>query len=166
MTLTNLAVRQLEASDGDGLADLFSAFARANYESMFHPHPFDRDTAYRIAGYMGLDYYCCAWNAGTAVAYGMLRGFDAGFAVPSLGIATHPDHRGIGLAKAVIANLHQTALSRGASSIRLKVYPNNGAAKSLYDRFGYIFSGEVDQGQLIATCVLSGVCEDAPICAR
>lgn len=154
MTLTTISVRQLRPSDGDELGELFTAFARASYENMFHPHPFDRDNAHQIAAYLGLDYYCCAWRARTAVAYGMLRGFDAGFAMPSLGIATHPNYRGMGIAKAMMVHLHELALSRGARRIRLKVYPGNAVARSLYGQLGYIFESEIRQGQLTGICVL------------
>jgi ribosomal protein S18 acetylase RimI-like enzyme len=154
----NLIVRKTEASDRKGLALLFSAFVQANYESMFHPHALDVETAYGIASYTGLDYYCCAWDSEMAVGYGMLRGFDAGYTVPSLGIATHPDFRGIGVARIVIEHLHHTAWSRGAKTVRLRVYTNNAAARSLYHRLGYTFEDEVSQGQLVGTCILSAPC--------
>jgi hypothetical protein len=36
------------------------------------------------------------FSALAAVGYGLLRCWAEGFAVPSLGIAAHPDHRGRG----------------------------------------------------------------------
>jgi [ribosomal protein S18]-alanine N-acetyltransferase len=150
----SLQVRQLAVGDGPHLADLFGAFSRADYDRFFHPHAFDSETAYGIASYAGLDYFCCGWNSQLAVAYGMLRGFDAGFAVPSLGIAVHPDYRSAGIAKLVMEHLHDAARARGATSIRLKVYPENQAARSLYARLDYIFGKEIEQGQLVGIRLL------------
>jgi ribosomal protein S18 acetylase RimI-like enzyme len=41
--------------------------------------------------------------------------------------------------------LHIEAVSMGASKIRLRVRPENEAAKALYTSFGYEFSGEIDR---------------------
>ena len=47
----------------------------------------------------------------------------------------------------------EQARLRGATKIRLKVYPTNTAAVALYRRLGYTFSGE-EAGQLVGYCTL------------
>ena len=79
----------------------------------------------------------------------MLRGWDQGFAVSSLGIATHAAARGIGLGRALMLYLHAEARRRGARRIRLKVYPDNRVAVELYRTLGYVFAGELEEGQLV-----------------
>jgi ribosomal-protein-alanine N-acetyltransferase len=145
-------IRRLEPADEAELVRLLGAFSRAGYQDTFHPHPLDARTAHEIAKYSGLDYYCCGWIGGVAVAYGMLRGFAEGFPIPSLGIAVHPDYRGAGLAGVMMTHLHQIARSRGAKQIRLKVYENNLPARALYRRFGYVFDGQISKGQLVGFC--------------
>jgi ribosomal protein S18 acetylase RimI-like enzyme len=83
------------------------------------------------------------------LAYGMLRGWESGFEIPSLGIAVHPLHRGTGVARAFMLFLHDAARGRGARRIRLKVYPDNLAALRLYTALGYQVVGE-ESGQLVA----------------
>jgi ribosomal-protein-alanine N-acetyltransferase len=85
----------------------------------------------------------------------MLRGWDAGYAVPSLGMALHPSARGQGLGRTFMELLHDAARTRGARRVRLKVYPENEAARTLYERLGYVFS-DFEEGQLVGSFDLNG----------
>jgi ribosomal-protein-alanine N-acetyltransferase len=105
----------------------------------FSPHPFDTQTAHRICAHEGLDLYYLLITGTTVLAYGMLRGWDAGFAVPSLGITVHPAHRGRGLGRLMISFLHAAAMLRGSERVRLKVREDNSRAISLYRTMGYGF---------------------------
>lgn len=132
----------------DGLAELFAAIAAAGDDETFHPHPFTRDQAVALANHEGRDLYFVALEGDRVLGYGMLRGWDAGFEVPSLGIAMHPRARGRGLGRALMHFLHDAARGAGARRIRLKVYPDNVAAVRLYESLGYRFVGE-EQGQRV-----------------
>ena len=82
----------------------------------------------------------------------MLRGFDEGYSIPSLGIATHPDHRRATHAGDMIDHLHAVARVSGATKVRLKVYPDNHAAMALYLSAGYVLSDEIESRA--AGCIL------------
>jgi ribosomal protein S18 acetylase RimI-like enzyme len=114
----------------------------------FHPHPFSEDFLDLLCKYRGNDLYYIAVEENKVLAYGMLRGWDEGYIVPSLGIAVHPKYRGIGLSRAFIYFLHIAARRKGASQIRLKVYPENIRAIELYESLGYIFQ-ETENRQLV-----------------
>ncbi len=120
----------------------------------FHPHPFSEDYVERIATYQGRDIYLGAFDTSEMIGYGMLRGWDAGYEVPSLGIYLSPPSRGRGLSKIVMTKMHQLALENGALRIRLKVYSANVAACRLYEQLGYIFESE-EEGQLVGYLSLS-----------
>lgn len=109
-------------------------------QAFFHPHGFDSEAAGRIVSVAetGPDEY---WLliANEVLAYGMLRGWAEGYAVPSLGLAVGPRHRGRGLARAMMCHLHDRASARGASHVRLKVERRNHAAHKLYESLGYVF---------------------------
>lgn len=122
-----------------GLKALFASLTERGDDHFFHPHPFTEAEAERLVSLQTKDLYAVARRGTSVLAYGMLRGWDEGFSVPSLGIALHPEARGTGLARAFMYYLHAIARDRGAPSIRLKVYPDNTAAKQLYASLGYQF---------------------------
>ncbi len=137
-----------------GLTEFFAALTAAGDDRTFHPHPFTPEAAAKLCRYTGRDLYYVA-TAGAVLAYGMLRGWDEGYEVPSLGIAVHPAARRTGLGKAFMAFLHAAAAARGAPRVRLKVYPDNTPARTLYERLGYVFADE-SAGQLVGVLTLGG----------
>jgi ribosomal-protein-alanine N-acetyltransferase len=141
-------IRRTRPGDELSLAELFASLHAAGDDRSFHPHPMDADAAARIAAYTGRDIYAIGLVDGTAGVYGMLRGWDEGYDVPSLGIATHPRCRGLGLSRPMMEFLHLSARLAGAPRVRLKVYPDNQRAVALYTSLGYRFEGD-DRGQLV-----------------
>jgi len=87
------------------------------------------------------------------VGYGMLRGWDEGYSIPSLGVAIRADYRGYGLSYLLIDFLHHAARHKGASQVRVKVYPSNLASKRMCEKMGYQFSSQ-SQGQLVGYTTL------------
>jgi [ribosomal protein S18]-alanine N-acetyltransferase len=73
------------------------------------------------------------------MGYGLLRGWDEGFEIPSLGIAIHPTARGRGLGELLMHFLHTAASVRGSRFVRLRVRANNSVAIGLYIKMGYEF---------------------------
>jgi len=150
-TLPAMPFRPASPEDEAGLAALFSALAGTGDERLFHPHPLTPESARTICrgrestSVHAADEYHLAIDAsasdgpGPVVGYGLLRGWSEGFAVPSLGIAVHPAHRGRGIARRLMHHLHDVAARRGAKRVRLKVYRHNTAALRLYESLGYEF---------------------------
>ena len=155
MENTALEFRRLGTELLPGLRSFFQALAADSASALFHPHPFTDDEAERVCRSGGKDLYLAAAVNGEVRAYGMLRGWDEGYAIPSLGIAVHPAARGTGLGAAFMQYLHAAAAARGAKSIRLKVYDRNTRAKALYERLGYVSAGDSD-GQRLYTFALAG----------
>jgi ribosomal protein S18 acetylase RimI-like enzyme len=145
--LPALEFRLLSPALEAGLAAFFADLSGAGDARFFHPHPFTAAEAGRLCSYTGRDLYYAA-VADRVLGYGLLRGWDEGYQVPSLGIAVHPAARGAGIARAFMHFLHAAAAARGAPRVRLKVYPGNTAARRLYERLGYVFEGE-SHGQLV-----------------
>jgi ribosomal protein S18 acetylase RimI-like enzyme len=144
-----------------GLGDLFEALKANGDEEFFHPHPLTRQEASGRCSYRGSDLYYAATCSGEVAAYGLLRGWEQGYKVPSLGIAVSPSYRGRGLARPFMVFLHAAAHLRGAPSIRLTVYESNAKAKELYRSLGYTYE-RLDAKQLIGRLDLSPGGEFAP----
>jgi ribosomal protein S18 acetylase RimI-like enzyme len=140
------------------LASLFTALSSAGDARFFHPHPLTPDHAARLCHRpTSADYYGLATPGdplAPALGYGLLRGWDEGYAVPSLGIAIHPAARGRGLSRLMMNHLHAQAARRGAARVRLKVYPQNTAALRLYESLGYQFADRAGE-QWVGTLDLS-----------
>lgn len=149
-----LEIRRPAPDLEDALVRFFEDLRAEGQTRWFHPHPFTAEAARERVLYSGKDVYCVAVVDGDVVGYGMLRGWDKGFVIPSLGIALHASARGIGLGKALMLLLHAEAKRRGASRIRLKVYPENATAIDLYRSLGYVFASDLEDGQLVGIKVL------------
>ena len=109
----SLEFRGLVPELEEGLAACFEALRSNGDEGFFHPHPLTRDEARRLCRYRGQDLYYVATAGARVLGYGMLRGWDQGYAVPSLGIAIAPGCRGLGLARSFMAFLHAAARLAG-----------------------------------------------------
>src|SRR5450759_799898 len=134
-----LELRQLDRNDAEALGSFFAALSANGDAGFFEPHPLTRDEAEKLCRYTGNDLYVVALAADDIVGYGLLRGWDEGYAVPSLGIAIHPRARGLRLGVAMMEYLHSLAKYRGASCVRLRVHSENYRAIQLYRNLGYIF---------------------------
>jgi ribosomal protein S18 acetylase RimI-like enzyme len=126
------------------LTDFFAVIAAGGDDKFFHPHDFSEQTASKICSYNGRDLYYLVIFNNTVIGYGMLRGWDEGFEIPSLGIIIHPDYRNKKIGLCLMNFLHSASNLRNAPAIRLKVYANNEKAMNLYKQLGYSFEEEQD----------------------
>lgn len=108
-------------------------------DEMFHPHPFTEDEAKRLAVYDGQDMYYLLLHGDEIIGYGMLRGWDEGFDIPSLGIIIHPRMQARGFGRLLMTFLHAMARLNDAKKVRLTVNRQNIGAKKLYESLGYSF---------------------------
>jgi GNAT superfamily N-acetyltransferase len=129
----------------DLLADLFSALRKNGDDRFFHPHALTKDQAKAICAAQTCDLYFLMQSEHKPLAYGMLRGWEEGFAIPSLGIAVHPHVRGQGFGRVMLDFLHGAARFKGARQVRLTVEPDNRLARALYEKVGYRFGVVANQ---------------------
>lgn len=148
-------ILRLRPAHAGALGRMFEAAAAGNVERFFHPHPLTAAAAAAICGRNGRDVYLGLFVDDEAAVYGMLRGWEEGYAVPALGILVAVDHRRRGLGLAMMRHLHLTAALAGAARIRLKVARGNVAARALYHRLGYRFEEE-EGNDLIGYLALEG----------
>lgn len=148
----SITIRQLRAPDAQALGELLEELREDPASAHFHPHPFTRDAARRIAERRGIrsDTYFGAFLDGTTlIGYGMLRGWDEGYDVPSFGVAVGIRHRGMGIGRRLLRHAISIARRRGAPSVMLKVHPANAKAKHLYESEGFTFDpAPLEGGQI------------------
>lgn len=129
----------------EGLQQFFQDLKKTGDDVFFSPHPVDDDAIRRIAHLDGSDMYYLLVEEGRVLGYGMLRGWDEGYQIPSLGLAIHPSARAQGLGRMFMNFLHLLATRRGAGKVRLRVRANNEKAISLYKSLGYAFEDDASQ---------------------
>lgn len=153
-------IRQLGESDVEALGGFFTTIARdESVKAYFRPHAFDHAMAERICLRQGIerDEYFAAFEADEIVAYGMLRGWDEGYAIPAFGVCVRGDQRGKGLGRAILDFAVMRARAAGAPSVMLKVFEDNVAARTLYERCGFTFNERTPDGsQLVGWLPLEG----------
>jgi len=137
--VTEVDVRQLRPEGVAPALDLLRAVAADPEGRFFTPHPFTREVLSGLASDPGRDLYYLMMSGNDAVAYGLLRGWNEGYLVPSLGLAVAPPERGRGRGRILMEFLHGAARSRGADRVRLRVHPENERAVRLYRSLGYTF---------------------------
>jgi ribosomal protein S18 acetylase RimI-like enzyme len=130
------------------LAAFFERLRAGGAERFFHPHPLTAAEARQRVLYTGRDFYCVLVAEKTVIGYGMLRGWDEGYAIPSLGVAVDPAWQGRGHARRLMAFLQAMAQQRGCRRIRLKTDAENIKALNLYQSLGYKFEPQAD-GELL-----------------
>ena len=143
-TAAPLRIRHVEPGD----AEILGTLVRLIDPTFFRPHAMTALRAAEITHLEGRDVYLLGLVEGEAVAYGMLRGWDEGYVVPSLGVAVRRGALRMGHGRAMMVALHDAARSRGATRVRLRVHPENVAAQALYRSFGYRDAG-VDRGEIL-----------------
>lgn len=115
----------------------------------FSPHAADEEALRLLAAQPSQDLYLLLINDRKVFGYGLLRGWDEGYSVPSLGIALHPLVRGTGFATALMKFLHAEARCRGARKVRLRVHLDNAKAISLYAHLGYALAPDPDHNEYL-----------------
>jgi ribosomal protein S18 acetylase RimI-like enzyme len=139
--------RRLGRDVEEPLARFFESLGDADTR-FFHPHPFTAEQARTLCREQRKDLYFVLVEGPTVLGYAMLRGWDEGYEIPSLGIIVGPQARGQRLGRLMMDLLHASAARQGAKRIRLKVYPDNLPAVKLYQACGYDLSGS-EKGQLV-----------------
>jgi ribosomal-protein-alanine N-acetyltransferase len=137
-------VTRLEPKDSQALIELFREIEKDALSINFHPHPFTRSHAIKIANNYNKDFYLGLFNDNKMLGYGMLRGWNEGFKIPALGIYIRSAYRGTGLSTFFMNEIHRFAREQSALKVMLKVYPENTAALMLYKKMGYEFNQKID----------------------
>jgi len=119
--------------------DKLLLFLNNNKSKYFIPHKYDKDTI--IKNIKSKDkYYIIINNKNDIISYGMLRGYEEGYEIPSLGIIIDKKYRKRGLSILFMTFLEINAKLLNANSIRLTVIKNNKIAINLYKKRKYILN--------------------------
>jgi ribosomal-protein-alanine N-acetyltransferase len=149
-----LECRRLSSEWKKPLLGFLKTLEATNDMEFFHPHAFTNDAVEKITQTVRNDLYYILADGEDVLGYGMLRGWDEGYEIPSLGIAIHPQARAIGLGRVFMQFLSAAAKRKCERKIRLRVKAGNIRAVKLYESLGYVLGSEED-GYLVGFLDLS-----------
>jgi RimJ/RimL family protein N-acetyltransferase len=138
--MRTLSIRSLLEIDGPALSAMLNANSR-EYQQYFYPFSFDEQTIRQMLGAAKKDKYWGMWIDDHLVAFFMLRGFDAGYAIPSYGVCVAESYQGRGLLKLSLQFVCSWCRLNNIPKLMLKVHPHNSPAKRTYERFGFEQTG-------------------------
>jgi ribosomal protein S18 acetylase RimI-like enzyme len=121
----------------DALVALFERNTVPAVEEMFDPFSFTAAEARRIALEPRQDGYYMATRGDELLGLSMLRGFDEGYEIPSFGIFIDHEYHGHGIGRRLTVRTIEQARRRGCPAVRLTVYADNTAARTLYESLGF-----------------------------
>lgn len=128
----------LQSLSSHTVTTIFEEIASSEVDvALFHPHPFTSKYARTLCESEGQDIYIFFLKNEEILGYGMLRGWDNGYKIPSLGIFIRKRYRGQGIAIQCMNLLHKKAIERKSTCIQLSVHKKNFIAIMLYKKCGY-----------------------------
>lgn len=148
--------RLLRADDAGEFARLLAAQSTA-YARFFSPFSFSPADVSRLLADRERDIFMGMYWQERLVGFFMLRGWDEGYEVPAYGVLIDEGHAGCGLATLSLRAAKAICRLCAAPRLMLKVHPDNGRAKSLFERAGFVRTGvDAGSGTLIYHFDLNG----------
>ena len=111
------------------------------YSQYFIPFPFDMQTISQILSNAVKDHFYGVYVDNSLVGYYMLRGFDAGYEIPSYGCWISKDFSSKGISKLTLQHAISFCKTNNIKKLMLKVHPENLIAKKIYENFGFVNEG-------------------------
>jgi GNAT superfamily N-acetyltransferase len=135
-----LTIRALTPTDAAELSAWLCSQPTGHLQ-YFTPFAFDRDTLERLIAACRRDYWIGVWGPRGLVGFFMLRGFDEGYETPAYGVAVDAAARGLGIGRLTLVASKTLCRLIGVARIMLKVHPENGIARRLYESEGFVQTG-------------------------
>lgn len=133
---------RLHITDAQLLGKFFERNNRQDVVEHFHPFELSRSKAVQLASNPGEDRYYIGKILHEVFGFGMLRGWNEGYTVPSFGILIGEGYQGQGLGRLLTTSiLDDCALC--ATSVRLTVSKSNHRATKLYQSLGFRVESEL-----------------------
>ena len=135
----SLKIRPVGQEDATALSALLGRQAKA-YRSNFHPFADESERGIRtLLESVQDDCYRAVLFEGKWVAFFMLRGCDSGYERPAFGLLVDERQAGKGVGMLCLRAAMTECRLRGVSSCMLKVAPENGRARAIYEKAGFRF---------------------------
>lgn len=149
MIPSSLEIKRINIDQAKELSDLLLQSDK-DYSKYFIPFDFTVESVSAVLNKGEKDMYYGIYINSKLAGFYMLRGWDAGYDVPSYGVWIAKEFSSKGLSKLTLHHALSVCRINNIKKLMLKVHPDNLVAKKLYEDFGFIYQ-KVDEkiGHLI-----------------
>ncbi len=145
---TDFVIRPLGAEDAAAVSGLLRA-QPPGYVRFFYAFGFGEEEIARILAGRRRDIYSGIFWRGELAAFFMLRGWDAGYEVPSFGVLVDVRHRGRAFMRIALDVSKLICRLSGAPRLMAKIHPDNVSPRGAR-RLGLVQTGfEAETGNVI-----------------
>lgn len=109
-----------------------------DYNKYFVPFTFEIETIKTILTKKVKDHYMGVYWGEELTGFFMLRGFDAGYEIPSYGVYIGEKYNNKGLATLTLLHAISTCKLLNVKKLTLKVHEENIYALNLYKKYGFV----------------------------
>jgi RimJ/RimL family protein N-acetyltransferase len=140
MSLLQLEIKILSIKNAEELTELLQS-SDQEYTKYFIPFKYDLTTISNILKNIIKDEFYGIYFNDVLIGFYMLRGFDAGYEIPSYGVWISKDYSSKGISKFTLQHAISVCKLNNINKIMLKVHPDNLTAKKIYEDFGFVNEG-------------------------
>lgn len=144
----DFAIRELRVEDAVAVSQLLRA-QPPEYVRFFYAFGFDEEEIARVLAAHTKDIYSGMFWRGELAAFFMLRGWDAGYEVPSFGVVVDVRHRGLAFMRIALDVAKLISRLAGAPRLMAKIHPDNVSPRGAR-RLGLVQTGfEAETGNVV-----------------
>ena len=140
MNPLSLEIKRINSNQAKELSDLLLKSSK-EYSQHFIPFEFDLDSVTSAISKANKDMFYGIYVEKKLIGFYMLRGWDAGFEVPSYGVWIAENFSSKGLSKLTLHHAISICRINQVKKLMLKVHPDNIIAKKIYEDFGFANDG-------------------------
>lgn len=141
-------IRPLGVEDAAAVSRLLRA-QPPEYVRFFYAFGFEEEEVARVLASRARDVYSGMFWRGELAAFFMLRGWDAGYEVPSFGVVVDVRHRGLAFMRIALDVAKLVSRLAGAPRLMAKIHPDNVSPRGAR-RLGLVQTGvESETGNVI-----------------
>ena len=140
MNPVSIEIKRISVKHAVELTNLLQSSDK-DYSQYFIPFPFDMQTISQILSNAVKDHFYGVFVNNNLVGFYMLRGWDAGYEIPSYGVWIAKNFSSKGISKLTLHHAISVCKTNNIKKIMLKVHPDNLIAKKIYENFGFVNEG-------------------------
>ena len=140
MNPLSLEIKRINTNQAKELSNLLLKSSK-EYSQHFIPFEFDLISVNAAMSKAKKDMFYGVYVENKIIGFYMLRGWDAGYDVPSYGVWIAENFSSKGISKLTLNHAISVCRINSIKRLMLKVHPDNLVAKRIYENFGFVYEG-------------------------